>query len=84
MSKVERKSEIFSEEEKKKFVEEIITFFKEERDEEIGIVAAGKVLDFFLENVSVEVYNKAIENSAEFLKSKFEDLALDMEVLLKK
>lgn len=81
---VKRKGDLLSKEEKKKATEEIITFFKNQRDENIGIIAAGEILDFFLENRGLKMYNKGVEDSIAFLKNKLEDLELDMELLLRK
>jgi uncharacterized protein (DUF2164 family) len=84
MVEIKRKGDLLSKEEKRKIIPEIITFFKNERDEEIGIVAAEEILDFFLNNTGLELYNKGVENSVDFLKKRIEDLELDMEILLKK
>jgi len=84
MAIVERKGTLISEEKRKSIIKEIITFFKDERDEEIGIIAAEEILNFFLQNLGPEIYNKGIEDARQFLKTSFEDLELDMEVSLKK
>jgi hypothetical protein len=42
MNKIKRKEDILSEEKRKSGIEIIIKFFKEERNEEIGIIAARK------------------------------------------
>lgn len=84
MAEVKRKGDLLSGEEKRKAIDEIITFFKNERDENIGIVQGEAILDFFLKNAGLEIYNKGIEDARSFMKTRFEDLELDMEVLLKK
>jgi uncharacterized protein (DUF2164 family) len=84
MEEIKRKGDILTKEKKRQVINEIINFFKSEREEDIGIIAAEKVLDFFLENVGLELYNKGIEDSKNFLKERIDDLELDMESLLKK
>ena len=75
---------IISEEKRNEFINEIITFFKDERNEEIGIIAAENVLDYFLLIVGNHIYNKAVEDARSFLKDRFIDFEIDMESLLKK
>lgn len=38
----------------------IIRYFKEARDEEIGQIAAGNLLDFVLQEIGPSIYNKAV------------------------
>ena len=84
MSKITRQWPMLSEEKRKKFIDEIITFFKQKRDEDIGVIAGEEVLDFFLENISEEIYNKGVGDSKELLKKRFADLEFDLDLLLKK
>ena len=79
MVKVKRNWDLISEEQRKANIEEIINFFQNERDEEIGIIAAEDLLDFCLQTVGMEIYNKGIEDSKNFIKTRFEDLELDIE-----
>lgn len=81
---IERKGDLLSKEKKKLMVENVISFFKDERDEDVGIIFAESILDLFLQDVGQEIYNKGVDDARNFLKKKFEDLELDMEVLLKK
>lgn len=84
MSKITRDWDLISEEKRKENIEEIIYFFKKERDEEIGIIAAGDILDHFLQTIGIQIYNKGIEDSIKFLRNRFENLEIDMASLLKK
>ena len=52
----------FSPEEKKKMQEEIIYFFQEEREEDLGIIGAETILDFFLDVLGETIYNKALDD----------------------
>ncbi|HHU83381.1 MAG TPA: DUF2164 domain-containing protein, partial [Firmicutes bacterium] len=51
-----------SAEEKRKLLEEIQSYFDEERDEKIGVIAAESLLEFFLNTLGKHIYNKALDN----------------------
>ncbi len=83
MTKIKRTWDVLTDEKRKEVIKEIISFFQTERDEEIGVVAAGNVLDFFLQETVKDIYNKAIEDSKKLLKKRFDDLDLDLDLLYK-
>lgn len=84
MPKAKRKWDILSEEQRKKTIDDIISFFQTERDEEIGIIAAENILDFFLQNTGAQIYNKGLEDAKDFVKERLEGTLLDIEASLKK
>ena len=84
MSKIKRSWDLISDEKRKEYIRELIEFFQVERDEEIGMIAAENILDHFLQNVGINLYNNGIEESITFLRERFESLELDMESILKK
>ncbi len=84
MESVKRKWDLLSKEKRQSSIKQIIDFFKTERDEEIGVIAGEEILDFFLKNIGLNLYNKGIEDSRNLLKSRFEDLDLDLDLLLSK
>ena len=49
-------------------------FFLKEREEELGELAAGFVLDFFIEKLANEFYNQGVFDSYIFMNVKVEDL----------
>ena len=53
-------------------------------NEKIGIIFAESLLDFFLKNLGLNLYNKGIQDSIDHLRDSFEDIKIDMETLLKK
>lgn len=63
MSDVERSWELVPKEKRKVYIDAIIGFFHTERGEEIGVVAAEEVLDFFIEKIGPAVYNRALEDA---------------------
>lgn len=73
----------FSKEQKDKLMEEIIQFFDEERDEEIGIIAAGTVLDFFLEELGEKIYNKGLDDAKNWFTNQIENMESDFYSLYK-
>jgi len=81
MQKKKNKFEFDSEETKLKFLNEIIGFFHDDRSEEIGLIAAEKFLDFFLQTFGDEIYNKAIKDCKKLLKEKLTDLEVELELL---
>jgi uncharacterized protein (DUF2164 family) len=53
---------------------EIKIFFLKEREEEIGDLAAGLILDFILEKIAPEIYNQGVDDSYTYIKDAAEDL----------
>lgn len=84
MDKIKRSWDVISEEKRTTFSKEFIQFFKEQRDEEIGIIAAENLLDFFLQHLGMQIYNAGVEDAKAFFKKRFEDIEMDMDLLLKK
>ncbi|WP_105617877.1 DUF2164 domain-containing protein [Vallitalea okinawensis] len=70
-------------EQKDKLMEDIIQFFDEERDEEIGIIAASTVLDFFLEELGDKIYNKGLDDAKTWFSHQMENMESDFYSLYK-
>lgn len=81
MSKKKNKFEFESEEKRTKCLEDIIGFFHDERDEEIGFVVAEKILDFFLQTIGEDIYKKAIKDSKKLIKGRLENLDIELDML---
>ncbi len=84
MTKVKRSWDILDDEKRRATVTAIIDFFECERNEKIGVVAAGEILDFMLQTFGSDLYNKGVEDSVDFIKKNFESLEVDMNAVLKK
>lgn len=84
MKKIKRKWDMLSKTKKESLVKEIITFFQQKRDEELGIIASESILDFFLQNMGEDIYNKGVEDSKKLLKKRFDDLEIDLDLLINK
>ena len=61
-------------ERREEMVSEIQNYFLKERDEEIGNLAAGLILDFIMEKIAPEFYNQGVFDSHQFMKDSAEDL----------
>ena len=55
-------------------VAEIKNYFLQEREEEIGDLAAGLILDFILEKIAPEFYNQGVYDSHTYMGDAVEDL----------
>jgi Uncharacterized conserved protein len=67
LSKISRKEALAS----------IIRYFKEVREEEIGQIAAGGLLEFVLEEIGPSVYNKAVADILKRLQMAVTELDTD-------
>lgn len=73
----------FTQEQKKRMQEEIIYFFKEERDEDLGIIGAETILDFFLDMLGETIYNKALDDVKLWFTRNMENMESDYYALYK-
>lgn len=83
MPEVKRAWDMLPKAKRKTCLAGIITFFKEKRDENIGLIVAEEILDFFLQNQGKEIYNKGVFDVKNLLQKRFDDLAVDMDLLIK-
>ena len=81
MVEVKRGLSYISDKNKERCIQEIIAYFQNERNEEIGVIAAESILDFFLENIAKTIYNKAIDDTSQFLKKQLEGLDFELNLL---
>ena len=49
-------------------------YFKSERGEEIGDLAAGFLLDFVIDKLAPEFYNQGVQDSQRYMGDRLEDL----------
>ncbi|HNU35856.1 MAG TPA: DUF2164 domain-containing protein [Methanomassiliicoccales archaeon] len=72
---MKRKERIVLEKEKREeMVKAIVHYFKSERDEDIGQLAAGMVLDFVIDRLAPEFYNQGVLDSCAYMNEKVEDM----------
>lgn len=84
MSIIKRKWDLIGKDRRTALIQEVITYFKTKREQEIGMIAAEEILDFFLEALHSDIYNKAINDSKNTVKQTFENLEIDLDLLLNK
>ena len=82
MSDLKRKWNRISEEKRQSSIDELIYYFEQERNEKIGVIAAEQLLDFFLQNVVAEVYNRGLSDAKKLTEKRIEDLQFDMDDLM--
>lgn len=69
------KSKIIIDERKRNdMINSIKKYFLDEREEDLGDLAASLVLDFFIEKLGPEIYNQAVEDSYKYMNDCIEDL----------
>lgn len=61
--------------EEEEMIREIQRFFSEERDEEIGNLAAVLLLDFISKNLGKFYYNKGVQDSQKFISERLLELS---------
>jgi Uncharacterized conserved protein len=63
-----------SKEKRAEMIQSIKRYYEREREETIGDLAAGLLLDFFTDELAVEFYNQGVYDSYTYMTSKVEDL----------
>lgn len=81
MSKKKNKFDFLSEEEKAKCLNDIVAFFETEKNETIGLIAAEDLLNFFLDLLGENIYNKAVLDCKKIMKEGLINLEFELETL---
>lgn len=63
-----------TDERKERMVRSIQIYFQEKLDQEIGVLAAQLLLEFFVKELGAPVYNQAIRDAVGFVQDKLTDL----------
>ncbi|MDD4237321.1 MAG: DUF2164 domain-containing protein [Desulfotomaculaceae bacterium] len=63
-----------SKEKRQYMISAIKTYFMKEREENLGDLAAGIILDFFIEKLAPEIYNQGVYDSYKYMNDRIEDL----------
>ncbi len=84
MSPKKQKFEFLTDQKKQKCLNDIIAYFHDERGEEIGVIAAESVLDFFLAEIGDDIYKKALTDAKKLIQERYEDLNIELESLTAK
>jgi len=70
----ERERIVLDKDKRSEMVKEIVHYFRTERDEDIGQLAAGMVLDFVIVKLAPEFYNQGVLDSCAYMNEKVEDM----------
>lgn len=63
-----------SKEKKEDMISAIKNYFSEEREEEIGDLAADLILDFIIDKLAPEFYNQGVYDSYKYMSDRIEDV----------
>ncbi|MCH3963038.1 MAG: DUF2164 domain-containing protein [Clostridium sp.] len=63
-----------NQETKKNMINKIKSYFLNEREEELGDLAAGLILEFIIDELSMEFYNQGVYDSYKYMNERVEDL----------
>jgi uncharacterized protein (DUF2164 family) len=61
-------------EQRAEMISAIKYYFLKERDEDLGDLASGFILDFIIERLAPEFYNQGVYDSYKFMNDRIEDL----------
>ncbi|NJK72537.1 MAG: DUF2164 domain-containing protein [Synechococcaceae cyanobacterium SM2_3_60] len=62
---------------RKNAIASIIRYFREHRDEEIGVIAASGLLDFFLVEIAPSIHNKTTADIVKRMQMSIAELDID-------
>lgn len=65
---------VLDKEKRQEMISSIKNYFEKERDEELGDLAAGMILDFITEELANEFYNQGVNDAYKFMNVRCEDL----------
>ena len=63
-----------SKEKRNELISKIKEYFYEERDEDLGDLAASLILDFIIEEIAPEFYNQGVYDSYTYMTDRIEDV----------
>lgn len=78
------KLSLISDEKKRGAVDAIITFYKRERGEEIGVIAAEEILDLVIDLVGKDIFNKGVDETTRLMQDRLAGVWMDVEAIVKK
>ncbi|WP_446899626.1 DUF2164 domain-containing protein [Clostridium sp. LBM24168] len=59
---------------KKAMIDRIKNYFSNEREEKLGDLAAGLILEFIIDELAPEFYNQGVYDSYKYMNERVEDL----------
>lgn len=80
---IKRAWDILTLEQRNQLIAEIGTFLEKEMDQKAGHIISGGLLDIVLQTVVPVAYNQGITDFRKRLEERFQDVLVDMDVLIK-
>ena len=74
MSSFKEKKIELSKDKRNQMISSIKSYFYNEREEELGDLAAGLILNFIIDELSLEFYNQGILDAYKYMSNSVEDL----------
>lgn len=84
MKNDKNKISLISEEKKREVIGAIIAFYKRERDEEIGVIAAEEIMELVIDLVGRDIFNKGVDETTKLLQDRLASAWVDVEAIVKK
>lgn len=82
MSSARKSWDRLPEDQKDNVKNQLIHFFDKELGEEIGVIAAESILNFFLQQVGPTLYNQGVSDAKLALEKRMDDLNYDLDDLI--
>lgn len=76
-----RKWDKLPDERKRALKNELIDYFDRERDEQIGVIAAGDLLDLFMQTAGKDCFNLGVDAAQKALETRIDELRFDLDDL---
>ncbi len=73
-----------SDDQRKKAIDDIVNYFTAERDQQIGVIAAEEILNFFLETIGPNIYSQGITDVKKIVNAARVNENFEIEMLQKK
>jgi len=70
--------------ERRRLIQAVQKFFSEQRDEELGVIAAGAVVDFFVHTLGAALYNSALDKARAWFTQAVGNLEVDYDQLYRR
>jgi uncharacterized protein (DUF2164 family) len=74
MSRLKTRKITIPKEHEKNAIEDIITYFENERNETLGNMDAMLLFSFIMEKIAPQIYNQAVLDTQKYMSEKIQDL----------
>lgn len=78
-----KKHDLLTKEQRKNLNNKLINFFKKENDTDVGMIFVDELIDIFLINSAITLYNQGIEDAKKLIQEKLNYLEIDLDAIKK-